>query len=269
MEPQNPGELAALAQRAVRILVVDDNQQEQQILKLKLEGLGASVIQVRHGRMAIMTAQKAQPDIVILDLETPDMPGLEVLRHLKSVKRTSSIPVICLSNSRDDSYRMRALRLNADWYLAKPFRFSEMLARLRYLAQEMAAAQPARSTPGYEELRKNTMRAAVDTLSDVQDIRKALHGLKGYIGADDYYLNSKLEICFRSLVRIESRLKEFRGLAANRPTPVGARIAPFPLEALSPESTATAPDALPTGLDVQPEPEDDSDDGTHGGRRHD
>lgn len=269
MEPQNPGELAALAQRAVRILVVDDNQQEQQILKLKLEGLGASVIQVRHGRMAIMTAQKAQPDIIILDLETPDMPGLEVLRHLKSVKRTSSIPVICISSSRDDSYRMRALRLNADWYLSKPFRFSEMLARLRYLAQEMAAAQPAQSTPGYEELRKNTMRASVDTLSDVQDIRKALHGLKGYIGADDYYLNSKLEICFRSLVRIESRLKEFRGLATNRPTPVGARIAPFPLEALSPESTVSSSDALPTGLDVQTEPEDDADDGTHGGRRHD
>ena len=124
MQAQSPGELALLAQRSVRILVVDDNLQEQQILKLKLDGLGASVIQVRHGRMAIMTAQKAEPDIIILDLETTDMPGLEVLRHLKSVKRTSRIPVICLSSSRDDTLRMRAMRLHADCYLSKPFRFS-------------------------------------------------------------------------------------------------------------------------------------------------
>ena len=82
MQAQTPGELAALAQRSVRILVVNDSTQEQQVLKLKLEELGAAVIQVRHGRMAIMTAQKAQPDIVILDLETTDMPGLEVLRHI-------------------------------------------------------------------------------------------------------------------------------------------------------------------------------------------
>src|SRR5437867_10699173 len=99
MQAQSPGELARLAQRAVRILVVDDNLQEQEILKLKLEGLGAGVIQVRHGRMALMTAQKAEPDIIILDLETTDMPGLEVLRHLKSVKRTSKVPVSRISGS--------------------------------------------------------------------------------------------------------------------------------------------------------------------------
>src|SRR5262245_15102502 len=236
MQAQNPGELAALARRPVRILVVNDNPQEQQVLKLKLEELGAAVVQVRHGRMAITAAQKATPDIVILDLETPDMPGLEVLRHLKSVKRTSSIPVICLSSSTDEAHRMRALRLNADWYLQKPCRFSEMLARLRYLAQELAASSIPPATASYEELRKNTMRSAVDTLTDIQDIRKALHGLKGYIGADDYYLNSKLEICFRSLVRIEARLKEFRGLAQSRPVPA-ARFAPFPIEVVAPQET--------------------------------
>jgi DNA-binding response OmpR family regulator len=234
MESRNPGELAALARRSVRILVVNENPDEQQVLKLKLEELGAAVIQVKHGRMAIMTAQKASPDVIILDLDMTDMPGLEVLRHLKSVKRTSPVPVICLSSQRDDSFRMRALRLNADWYLTKPFRFSEMLARLRYLAQEMAVATPQTATASYEELRKSTVRSSVDTLSDVQDIRKALHGLKGYIGADDYYLNTKLEACFRGLVRIECRLKEFRGLAHARSLPpsTAARVAPYPQEAV-------------------------------------
>jgi len=263
MQEQSPGELATLAKRPVRILIVDDNQQEQEILRLKLEELGVTVIQVRHGRMALATAQKAQPDIIILDMETTDMPGLEVLRHLKSVKRTSPVPVICISSSRDDSFRMRTLRLNADWYLTKPFRFSEMLARLRYLAQEMAVATPVTSTPSFDELRKNTIRSSVDTLSDVQDIRKALHGLKGYIGADDYYLNSKLEICFRSLVRIESRLKEFRNLATNRPLSA-ARIAPFPLQLARDDAAATAPDTTAGGA-----PEADPDDDTHGSSRHD
>src|SRR5215510_3861909 len=168
MEAYSPGELATLAQRPVRILVVDENVQEQQLLRLKLEALGAAMILVRQGRLGIMTAQKSLPDIVILDLGTTDIPGLEVLRHLKSVKRTSAVPVICLSSQRDDSFRMRALRLNADWYLTKPFRFSEMLARLRYLAQEMAVANPQAATSSYEELRKSTVRSSVDTLSDVQ-----------------------------------------------------------------------------------------------------
>jgi CheY-like chemotaxis protein len=261
MQAQSPGELAALAQRTVRVLVVNDSTQEQQVLKLKLEELGATVIQVRHGRMAIMTAQKAQPDIIILDLETTDMPGLEVLRHIKSVKRTSGIPVICLSSSRDDAHRMRALRLNADWYLTKPFRFSEMLARLRYLAQEMAATAAQPAIAGYEELRKSTMRSAVDTLTDVQDVRKALHGLKGYIGADDYYLNSKLEICFRSLVRIESRLKEFRGLATSRPTPA-ARIASFPVESLPLHDSPSAEEIPQATEPLCGEPDDSENGGT-------
>jgi CheY-like chemotaxis protein len=252
MESRTPGELAALARRSIRILVVNENPDEQQILRLKLEELGTAVIQVRHGRMAIMTAQKAQPDIIVLDLDTTDMPGLEVLRHLKSVKRTSSIPVICLSSNRDDGYRMRALRLNADWFLGKPFRFSEMLARLRYLAQEMAAATPSTAAGNYEDLRKNTVRSSVDTLSDVQDIRKALHGLKGYIGADDYYLNTKLEICFRTLVRIESRLKEFRTLGQPKALPApaaAARIVPFPPE---PPPAGDAPSADETPRSPEP-----------------
>lgn len=210
VQAPHPGELAALAKRSIRILVVDDNLHEQQILKMKLEALGVSVIQVRQGRIAITTAQKTQPDLVILDLETTDMPGLEVLRSLKSLAQTSSIPVICISACKDDSFRMRALRLNADWYLAKPFRFSEMLARLRYHAQEFAAAAPPTVTGGSEEMRRSMLRTSMDTITDIQDIRKALHGLRGYIGADDYYLNSKIEICFRNLMRIESRFKEYR-----------------------------------------------------------
>jgi CheY-like chemotaxis protein len=258
MEAYSPGELATLAQRPVRILVIDDNVQEQQLLKMKLEALGAAMIQVRHGRLGIMTAQKADPDLVILDLATPDMQGLEVLRHLKAVKRTSSIPVICIASSRDENQRLRALRLNADWYLPKPFRFSEMLARLRYHAQEIAARTTLKSNMSYDGLRKNIMRASVDTLSDVQDIRKALHGLKGYVGADDYYLNNKLEICFRNLMRIESRLKDFREWTTRRKTQTTAT----PLVMRS--QTAPPLDGPVPGKPATPRP-GESDDGTQGG----
>jgi hypothetical protein len=136
-----------------------------------------------------------------------------------------------------------------------------MLARLRYLAQEMAATSAQPAIAGYEELRKSTMRSAVDTLTDVQDIRKALHGLKGYIGADDYYLNSKLEICFRSLVRIESRLKEFRGLATSRPTPA-ARIASFPVESLPLHDSPSAEEIPQATEPLCGEPDDSENGGT-------
>jgi DNA-binding response OmpR family regulator len=255
MEAYAPGELAMLAQRPLRILVVDDNIQEQQLLKMKLEVLGTSLIQVRHGRLGIMTAQKSDPDIVILDLGTTDMPGLEVLRHLKAVKRTSAIPVICISSSHEEAHRLRALRLNADWYLAKPFRFSEMLARLRYHAQEIAAKSTLQSTElNIDGVRKNALRASVDTLSDLQDIRKALHGLKGYVGTDDYYLNNKLDTCFRNLVRIESRLKEFRDWSAMRGRPASA-----------PALLGAANDAEPSvALETPQLPEDANDEGAQG-----
>jgi len=247
MEAYSPGELATLAQRPVRILVVDENVQEQQLLRLKLEALGAVLILVRQGRLGIMTAQKSVPDIVILDLGTTDIPGLEVLRHLKSVKRTSGIPVICLSSSRDESYRLRTLRMNADWYLSKPFKFSEMMARLRYHAQEIASRTVLREGMNSDALRKNMLRSAADTLSDAQDIRKALHGLKGYVGADDYYLNNKLECCFRNLTRIENRLKDFREWTGRPAQPRPANTTPMALaapHAPSEESDGGAP-ALP------------------------
>ena len=255
MEAYAPGELALLAQRPLRILVVDDNIQEQQLLKMKLEVLGASLIQVRHGRLGIMTAQKSDPDVVILDLGTSDMPGLEVLRHLKAVKRTSAIPVICIANTQEESHRLRALRLNADWYLAKPFRFSEMLARLRYHAQEIAARSTMQGAePNLEGVRKNALRAAVDTLSDLQDIRKALHGLKGYVGTDDYYLNNKLDTCFRNLMRIESRLKEFRDWSATRVPP---GVTPALLGARSDSETAA-------GYEIPPRADEQDDEGRQG-----
>ena len=255
MEAYAPGELATLAQRPLRILVVDDNIQEQQLLKMKLEALGAALIQVRHGRLGIMTAQKSDPDIVILDLGTSDMPGLEVLRHLKSVKRTSSIPVICISSSQDETQRLRAMRLNADWYLPKPFRFSEMLARLRYHAQEVAARSTLQnSDTSVEGLRKNALRASVDTLSDLQDIRKALHGLKGYVGTDDYYLNNKLELCFRNLLRIESRLKEFRDWSSSR----------SPVSGQAPALVAKLPSANRIYDVDQPRPHEQTSEGTQG-----
>jgi len=254
MEAYAPGELANLAQRPVRILVVDDNVQEQQLLRLKLETLGAALIQVRHGRLGIMTAQKATPDIVILDLGTTDMPGLEVLRHLKSVKRTSAIPVICLSSSHDESYRLRVLRMNADWYLPKPFHFSEMMARLRYHAQEIAARTAPPDDLSSDSLRKSILRAAVDTLSDTQDIRKALHGLKGYVGNDDYYLSSKLESCFRNLTRIENRLKEFREWSARQGRPRPTSTLPIQLEAQrgpgQPAEPSAAPGPAPAGTEA-------------------
>ena len=255
MEAYAPGELATLAQRPLRILVVDDNVQEQQLLKMKLEALGAALIQVRHGRLGIMTAQKSDPDIVILDLGTSDMPGLEVLRHLKAVKRTSSIPVICISSSQDENQRLRALRLNADWYLPKPFRFSEMLARLRYHAQEVAARSTLQnSDTSVEGMRKNTLRTSVDTLSDLQDIRKALHGLKGYVGTDDYYLNNKLETCFRNLLRIESRLKELRDWSSSR----------GPVSGQTPSLASKRPSANRTYDVDPPRPRETTSEGTQG-----
>jgi len=128
---------AATAAPPADILVIDDEVQIRRLLRLTLESTGYSVREAENGSLGLNEAAVRRPDVVILDLSLPDLPGLEVLRRLRE---WSHLPVLILSVRGQESDKIAALDAGADDYLTKPFGGGELLARIRVLLRR---AQPA------------------------------------------------------------------------------------------------------------------------------
>ena len=113
---------------APRVLVVDDEPPIRKLLRMGLSVHGYHVIEATNGKNALELLGKA-PDIIILDLGLPDIPGHELLRMIRG--RSEAVPVIVLSSRGDEAGKVQALDLGADDYLTKPFGMDELLARMR------------------------------------------------------------------------------------------------------------------------------------------
>ena len=113
----------------MRLLVVEDEQRVASFLVKGLRANGYGVEWVSTGRDALRRAVDADVCMVILDLGLPDLDGLEVLESLRM--RGATVPVLVLSARGRVNDRGKGLDLGADDYLAKPFAFEELLARIR------------------------------------------------------------------------------------------------------------------------------------------
>jgi DNA-binding NtrC family response regulator len=114
-----------------QILLVDDNSTNLQVLYQTLEGNGYRLLAARSGRDAIGIAQRAVPDLILLDVMMPDLDGFETCRHLKADARTRDCAVIFLSAVTESSEKVRGLELGAVDFVNKPFQAEEVLARVR------------------------------------------------------------------------------------------------------------------------------------------
>jgi two-component system, OmpR family, KDP operon response regulator KdpE len=109
------------------VLVIEDEPRIRYFLKAGFEVHGGfSVLEAGTGAQGTRTAAFASPDIVILDLRLPDIPGAEVLERIRS---WSSIPIIILSVVSDEDEKVRLLGLGADDFVIKPFGIAELIAR--------------------------------------------------------------------------------------------------------------------------------------------
>ena len=113
---------------AERILVVDDDETIRRTLRINLRARGYDVEVVGTGRDALSTVEDAPPDLVVLDLGLPDLDGVQVLR---TIRRTSSVPVVVLSARHESDDKVEALDDGADDYVTKPFGMDELMARVR------------------------------------------------------------------------------------------------------------------------------------------
>ncbi len=135
-----------------RILVVDDEPQIQNLLKVALAAAGYDVFRAVDGSEAIKLVASAAPDLVLLDLGLPDMDGKEAL---KEIRRFSKVPVIILSARDRETEKIDALDSGADDYVEKPFGMGELLARLRTALRHAASEN-------HEEIRVRVGGLTVD-----------------------------------------------------------------------------------------------------------
>ena len=112
----------------IKILLVDDEVLITDSLTYSLEREGFSVRSAVDGSQALKTIDEFQPDLIVLDLILPDMSGFDVCRRLRTNYTT---PVIMLTARGEEIDRILGLEVGADDYLAKPFSFRELLARIR------------------------------------------------------------------------------------------------------------------------------------------
>lgn len=108
------------------VLLIDDEPKIRRFLRAGFELHGFSVVEAENAADGLKAAMFSTPDLVILDLALPDLPGAEVLERLRS---WSNVPVIILSVGSSEEQKVRLLRAGADDYVVKPFGMAELLAR--------------------------------------------------------------------------------------------------------------------------------------------
>lgn len=117
------------------VLMVDDDEKLQKLLKEYLENNGFRVLALSDGSRVLQTIGTESPDLVILDIMLPGKDGLEIL---KEIRRDYDLPVVMLTARGEDTDRIVGLELGGDDYLPKPFNPRELLARIKAVLRRAA-----------------------------------------------------------------------------------------------------------------------------------
>ncbi|MER3554480.1 MAG: DNA-binding response regulator [Meiothermus sp.] len=124
------------------VLVVEDEPEIAEILEGYLRRDGYRTERAGDGKAAMSLYRAAKPDLVLLDIQLPEVDGLEVLRRIRSDGNT---PVIMVTARTEDLDKLLGLELGADDYVTKPFSPREVVARVKAVLRRTASAEPARS----------------------------------------------------------------------------------------------------------------------------
>ena len=131
--PRSAGDYTRTRRPTMRILLIEDSRKLLGSLRLGLSKLGDEVDTAADGETGIRMAERGSYDVVVLDLLLPGVHGLDVLRHLRA--GGCDLPILILTALDAVEDRVAGLQAGADDYLAKPFSFDELVARLRALTR--------------------------------------------------------------------------------------------------------------------------------------
>ena len=121
-----------------QVLIVEDNERNMKLFRDVLVATGYCTIEATTGARALQLAAEHAPDLILMDIQLPDVGGVEALARLRADERTAATPVVALTAQAMDGDRERFLAAGFDGYLAKPVDIKDLIA---------AAARFSGSTP--------------------------------------------------------------------------------------------------------------------------
>ena len=171
----------------VSILVVDDRIENLQLLSRMLADHGYEVRPVTSGRQALIAAESAPPEAILLDVSMPEMDGYEVCRRLKAIPALRDVPVLFLTALTDTADKVEAFEAGGVDYITAPFQVDEVLARVRvHVALRRSHAELERSYQrlrGLEQMRADLVQMVIhDMRSPLGALGTLLEYLKQGIG---------------------------------------------------------------------------------------
>ena len=122
-----------IADRPARILIVDDQRQNRQLLEVMLSQEGFVLLTAVRGDEALAIVTQQPPDLILMDVMMPGMDGYQVVATIKGNLGTRNIPIIMVSSLHDRSARMLATSAGADDFLSRPVDRADLLVRVRNL----------------------------------------------------------------------------------------------------------------------------------------
>lgn len=158
-----------------KILVVDDDAFTRDLFEAALDG-GYRLLLAENGRDALMIAGAEHPDLILLDVELPDIDGYEICRQLRQAEGCADIPVIFVSGHDAIEDRIRGYEAGGDDYVVKPFEQQELLAKIARLARSTAER---RSLGAMASSASQTAMTAMTSMSEMGALLQSLQCFNG------------------------------------------------------------------------------------------
>ncbi|MEM7116202.1 MAG: hybrid sensor histidine kinase/response regulator [Chloroflexota bacterium] len=160
------------------ILVVDDNEDNRRLLVRRVKAMGHLTETAVNGRLALETIRAASFDLILLDIQMPEMNGFEVLSELKADPILSRIPVIVISANSEDENAIQAIRMGAEDFLPKPYNKHLLEARVSTSLAKKKLRDRERS---YRRALEAANEAKTEFISFVShELKSPMTSIKGY-----------------------------------------------------------------------------------------
>jgi two-component system cell cycle response regulator DivK len=119
-----------------KILVVEDNEKNMKLFRDVLHASGYRTLEAATGERAVELVFEHRPDLVLMDIQLPDIDGIEALSRLRADDRTASVPVLALTAQAMEGDRERFLAAGFDGYLSKPVDIAEFVATIKRYCED-------------------------------------------------------------------------------------------------------------------------------------
>ena len=124
-----------------RILIVEDNEDHRDALSRRLRRRGFEVLMAVDGRAGVEAARDDAPDLILMDMNMPELDGWEATRQIKALPERATTPIIALTAHAMSGDRERALAAGCTDYHAKPVEFEKLMAQIESLLSSLAVAE--------------------------------------------------------------------------------------------------------------------------------